>query len=92
MVYFFIFTTILLLISSILLLRAAFRLQDQNRQLVEMIQTYDNQQTETKEKLEELFQQLKDTDLNGSFEADDEVGFVFQEIKNLIEEYKNNIQ
>jgi len=92
MVYFFIFTTILLLISSILLLRAGFRLQDQNRQLVEMIQTYDNQQTETKEKLEELFQQLKDTDLNGSFEADDEVGFVFQEIKNLIEEYKNNIQ
>ena len=91
MVYFFIFTTILLLISSILLLRAGFRLQDQNRQLVEMIQTYDNQQTETKEKLEELFQQLKDTDLNGSFEADDEVGFVFQEIKNLIEEYKNNI-
>ena len=92
MVYFFIFTTILLLISSILLLRAGFRLQDQNRQLVEMIQTYDNQQTETKEKLEQLFQQLKDTDLNGSFEADDEVGFVFQEIKNLIEEYKNNIQ
>ena len=92
MVYFFIFTTILLLISSILLLRAGFRLQDQNRQLVEMIQTYDNQQTETKERLEQLFQQLKDTDLNGSFEADDEVGFVFQEIKNLIEEYKNNIQ
>lgn len=37
-------------------------------------------------KLFEDFEQLKVVDKRGSFEADDEVGFVFVTIKNIIEE------
>jgi hypothetical protein len=45
----------------------------------------------TKETLEDLLQQLKEIDLRGSFESDDEVGAVFTQIKNLIEQYNDSI-
>lgn len=36
------------------------------------------------EKIEETYQKLLEVDKKGSFMSDDEVGFVFKEIKNLI--------
>jgi hypothetical protein len=41
--------------------------------------------------LENMLAELKQIDLNGSFESDDEVGTVFTELKNTIETYKNKI-
>ena len=45
----------------------------------------------TVNELENMLAELKQIDLNGSFESDDEVGTVFTELKNTIETYKNKI-
>lgn len=34
---------------------------------------------------------MKAIDLRGSFEADDEVGSVFTELKGIVEKYKNEL-
>jgi hypothetical protein len=36
-----------------------------------------------------MLDEMRALDIKGSFEADDEVGAVFTELKNLIEKYKN---
>jgi hypothetical protein len=38
-----------------------------------------------------MLSELKQIDLNGSFESDDEVGAVFTQLKDTIESYKNQI-
>ena len=40
----------------------------------------------TKETVESVVERLQEVDIRGSFEADDEVGFAFKEIKLLNEE------
>ena len=58
----------------------------------DMVSDYQQQQEETKEVLESLLKQMKEIDLRGSFESDDEVGVVFNQLKDLIESYNQNIQ
>jgi hypothetical protein len=41
--------------------------------------------------LEKMLEDMKEIDIRGSFESDDEVGVVFKELKDTIEKYKNNI-
>ena len=38
-----------------------------------------------------MLTKMRELDLNGSFESDDEVGAVFTELKDTIETYKNEI-
>jgi len=38
--------------------------------------------------LETMEEEMKQIDIRGSFESDDEVGVVFNELKNVIERYK----
>jgi hypothetical protein len=66
-------------------------MQSINEQLIEMVEEQSQKETITKESLEDLLQQLREIDLKGSFESDDEVGFVFLQIKTLIEQYNENI-
>jgi hypothetical protein len=66
-------------------------MQSINEQLIEMVEEQSQKETITKESLEDLLQQLREIDLKGSFESDDEVGFVFSQIKTLIEQYNENI-
>jgi hypothetical protein len=63
----------------------------QNEQLRDVIDVYDDKQSRTQEKLESMLQQMRDIDIKGSFESDDEVGAVFSELKETIETYKNEI-
>ena len=42
--------------------------------------------------LEKMLEEMREIDIRGSFESDDEVGVVFNELKDIIEKYKNNIQ
>ena len=44
---------------------------------------------ETKEALEFMLSQMREIDLRGSFESDDEVGSVFTQLKTIIEVYNN---
>ena len=79
------------LILNILLLVRGINLVKQNEQLRDSIQMYDDRQDDTLITLENMLDEMKQIDLKGSFESDDEVGTVFTELKNTIEIYKNKI-
>jgi hypothetical protein len=63
----------------------------QNEKLSDMIVDYDVRQDNTLITLENMLGELKQIDLNGSFESDDEVGAVFTQLKDTIESYKTKI-
>jgi hypothetical protein len=79
------------IIFNILLLIRGINIVKQNEQLRDAIEGYDDRQIRTQDKLESMLQQMKDIDIRGSFESDDEVGAVFSELKETIETYKNEI-
>ena len=64
-------------------------------QLVRQIETIANDMDNLTElsigTLEKMLEEMKEIDIRGSFEADDEVGVVFTELKNIIEKYKTNL-
>jgi hypothetical protein len=80
-----------LIILNILLLIRGINLVKQNESLRDSIKLYDDRQYNTMITLENMLAELRQIDLNGSFESDDEVGTVFTELKNTIETYKNKI-
>lgn len=45
----------------------------------------------TLQTLETMLEEMRQLDLKGSFESDDEVGVVFTELKDVIKKYKDNI-
>lgn len=79
------------IIFNTLLLIRGIGLVKQNEQLVDTINNYDDRQMDTQIKLESMLTKMRELDLNGSFESDDEVGAVFTELKDIIETYKNEI-
>ncbi len=79
------------IILNILLLIRGINLVKQNEQIRDVIDVYQDRQLQTEEKLESMLQQMRDIDIKGSFESDDEVGAVFTELKHTIETYKNDI-
>jgi len=82
----------LFFILSIILLIRGISFVKRNEVMEDMVSDYQQQQEETKEVLESLLKQMKEIDLRGSFESDDEVGVVFNQLKDLIESYNENIQ
>jgi predicted PurR-regulated permease PerM len=64
-------------------------------QLVRQIETIANDMDNLNElsigTLENMMKEMKELDIKGSFESDDEVGVVFKELKDTIEKYKNNL-
>jgi hypothetical protein len=79
------------IIFNILLLIRGINLVKQNEKLSDMVKDYDVRQDNTLIILENMLGEMKEIDLKGSFESDDEVGVVFSELKNTIESYKNQI-
>ena len=79
------------IILNILLLIRGINLVKQNEDLRDSISLYDDRQDNTLITLENMLAELRQIDLKGSFESDDEVGTVFTELKNTIETYKNKI-
>jgi hypothetical protein len=79
------------IIFNILLLIRGINLVKQNEKLSDVIIDYDARQDNTLITLENILGEMKEIDLKGSFESDDEVGVVFSELKNTIESYKNQI-
>lgn len=85
---------ILLPISIILNIVLIFRgiaYVKQNEQLTDLVSDYDLRQDNTLITLENMLAEMKQVDLKGSFESDDEVGAVFTQLKDTIESYKNQI-
>jgi hypothetical protein len=79
------------IIFNILLIIRGINLVKQNEKLSDLIKDYDVRQDNTLITLENMLGEMKEIDLKGSFESDDEVGVVFSELKNTIESYKNQI-
>jgi len=79
------------IIFNILLLIRGINLVKQNEQLRDAIDGYDLRQMRTEDKLESMLNEMREIDIRGSFEADDEVGSVFSQLKETIETYKNEI-
>ena len=79
------------IILNVLLIIRGINFVKQNEQLIDVINEYDGRQIDTQIKVESMLEKMKEIDLKGSFESDDEVGVVFSELKNTIESYKNKI-
>jgi hypothetical protein len=79
------------IIFNIVLILRGIEFVKQNEKLVDTIKDYDLRQDNTLITLENMLGEMKEIDLKGSFESDDEVGVVFSELKNTIESYKNKI-
>ena len=80
----------LLIISTILFFRG-FNLIERVEELEDLINVYELRDEETKEALNSMLEQMREIDLKGSFESDDEVGAVFTQLKDIIETYKTEI-
>jgi hypothetical protein len=61
----------------------------QTEQLADAIIAAESIVEESQETLEKMLDEMRAVDIKGSFEADDEVGAVFTELKSIIEKYKN---
>jgi hypothetical protein len=79
------------IILNIILLIRGISYVKQNEQLSDIIGDYDIRQDNTLIALENMLSEMKQIDLGGSFESDDEVGVVFTQLKDTIESYKNQI-
>ncbi len=79
------------IILNILLLIRGINFVKQNEQLLDTINEYDSRQIDTQIKVESMLEKMREIDLNGSFESDDEVGSVFTQLKDIVETYKNEI-
>jgi len=79
------------IIFNVLLLIRGINFVKRNEQLLDTINEYDSRQIDTQIKVESMLEKMREIDLKGSFESDDEVGAVFTQLKDIIETYKNEI-
>jgi hypothetical protein len=77
-------------ITTIILFIRGFEFVKRIEKLEDLILQYDLREEQTRDTLETMLNQMREIDLRGSFESDDEVGSVFTELKNIIETYNNN--
>jgi hypothetical protein len=82
---------LILLILVAVLGYGCWNLLIQAEQLENDCQMYIDIISEVRDKVLDVEIQLKEIDIKGSFEADDEVGFVFKEIKQLSAELTDTV-
>lgn len=58
----------------------------------ELLETYETKLIEVREKIVDAEIRLKEIDIRGSFEADDEVGFIFSSIKEISSDLSKTIE
>jgi len=80
--------TISILLNIILFIRGMV-LVKQTEELTDAIIAAQSILDESQQTLEKMLEEMRAVDIKGSFEADDEVGTVFTELKDIIEKYKN---
>jgi predicted PurR-regulated permease PerM len=77
----------ILLGLSIFLIHRGMVLVSQSNELRNILTEYIDREETTEKALQSMLTRMKELDMNGSFESDDEVGYVFTQLKNIIEEY-----
>jgi predicted PurR-regulated permease PerM len=83
--------TIIFVLIVAVLVYAIINLVKQTEQLEDQVSYYIDVVDSVREKVLDVQVQLKEIDIKGSFEADDEVGFVFKEIQVLVDDLTNTI-
>jgi hypothetical protein len=86
--------TILYIIIAILFVSNIFfiwRGTNLVREIETRVNDYVNLSDDTINTLEKMLSEMRELDIKGSFESDDEVGVVFKELKDTIERYKNTL-
>jgi len=78
-------------IITVILIYAIINLIKQTEQLEDQVSYYIDIVDSVREKVLDVQVQLKEIDIKGSFEADDEVGFVFKEIQLIADDLTNTI-
>jgi predicted PurR-regulated permease PerM len=79
---------IALLVASVFLnVLLIYRGQNLIKEMETLQEFTSNQTVEYKTTLNNMLESMREIDIRGSFEADDEVGVVFTELKDLIESY-----
>ena len=81
--------TLFFVLSVVLLIRG-ISLVKQNETLQDVVVETQEEREQTQEVLQNMLKQMRELDLQGSFESDDEVGAVFTELKDLIESYNKD--
>lgn len=61
------------------------------KEVEDRVNDYDELVEYSIQTLERMQTEMKEIDIRGSFESDDEVGVVFNELKDTIDKYKNNL-
>jgi hypothetical protein len=79
------------IIFNVLLIIRGINFVKQNEKLNDLMQEYVERELKTEITLDSMLEKMREIDLRGSFESDDEVGSVFNQLKELIEIYKNQI-
>jgi uncharacterized protein with GYD domain len=79
------------IILNIYLLNRGLQYIRSNDELNEYVDAMEIERENTLDKLITLLETMREYDMNGAFEADDEVGGAYKEIINLIETYKNEL-
>lgn len=80
--------TISILLNILLFIRGMV-LVKQNEELADSVIEANDVVEESQATLGKMLEEMRTLDIKGSFEADDEVGTVFTELKELIQKYKN---
>ena len=80
--------TISILLNILLFIRGMI-LVKQNEQLADSVIEANDVVEESQATLDKMLEEMRTLDIKGSFKADDEVGTVFTELKELIQKYKN---
>lgn len=80
--------TISILLNILLFIRGMI-LVKQNEELADSVFEANDVVEESQATLGKMLEEMRTLDIKGSFEADDEVGTVFTELKELIQKYKN---
>lgn len=86
MTFVFIILVSMIIILGLTIWRLLLTQENLEEYYEQEIQTIEGKLIETKLKVEETVQRLVEVDIRGSFEADDEVGFAFKEIKHINED------
>lgn len=84
-------TTIIIIVLGIIIGILLYMIRNLLKQTEELDDMVINTRMETRNKVKDTLQKMKDMDLRGAFESDDEVGVVFNDIKTIIEDLEKEL-
>jgi len=83
---------VILSVSTLLLGYTTYNLLRKNEELEDEMEFADKYLETTYNHMKRAYDRMKEVDRLGSFESDDESGFIFQEIKSAIEELNETFE